>query len=153
MRNNYKVWALCLNLKDQLICILMRESNEWHRVTWQVKGCQSYRFCSLTQRTATPIMPCCGEKCTRTVGKKQKSRYFLFLFFAKMSPTLPRVCTSQTDRTDVLTPCAKNKTTELPYKHWWGEDKEGDFKVGQKTVEDHISITWTINGNIQYIFF
>lgn len=52
--------SLRLNQKEPPICVLRRESK-----TWLEKGCQSYRFCSLAQRTAIPIMPCCGDGCGR----------------------------------------------------------------------------------------
>lgn len=34
-------------------------------------------FCSLIQRAATPIMPCCGEKYTRRLGNKKGKKKIL----------------------------------------------------------------------------
>lgn len=46
-------------------------------------------FCSLIQRAATPIMPCCGEKYTRRLGNKKRKKENLDMILALLDKTFP----------------------------------------------------------------
>lgn len=83
----------------------------------------------------------CGEKWVKCNKTKKIT---ILATPAKISPL--RVYTSQKDRIDVLTPSL------TPAGSAGVGMSRATLRYDKKNAEDHISITLTINGDIEYIF-